>query len=160
MEAPMRRFAMTAAAVAAFVLLGSSARADITVCNQFRAPVKVALAYEDQGTFTAAGWWRVEPDACEPVDFAFQGAKLYYAADSDKYKDGRFTKQDHWGNKVKLYVKRGQFTIENADRPRGGAKAEMFSSTDIPQPGAGQTSPSIKLTFTSGSTIITTGRGK
>jgi len=43
---------------------------------------------------------------------------LYCAADSDDYKKGGATKDDHWGNKVKLFVAEKKFDFDNADAPR------------------------------------------
>jgi uncharacterized membrane protein len=150
----MRHLATVPWTIGAFLVLGSAAWADITVCNDFRAPIHVAFAYQNQGNFTAAGWWSVEPNACEAVDFAFQGSTLYYAADSDEYKDGRFTKRDHWGNKVKLFVNKKNFNSDNAGDSRHGAKAEMFSLAEIAQVVPGKP-PKITFHFTPGNTSIT-----
>lgn len=151
----MRHLTRIAASVAAVVFMGSAARAEITVCNDFQAPIHVAFAYENEGRYTAAGWWSVEPQACQPVDFAFQGAALYYAADSDNYKEGRLTKHDHWGNKVKLYVTKKDFKFDDAGQRRRGASAEMFSSAALTQPPQGK-SLSITCHFKSGGTTIVT----
>src|SRR5262245_3668582 len=64
----------------------STARADVTICNDFRAPINVAIAYEDGGTMTSEGWWRVEPKACREVPF--DGLDFYYSVESDTYRDG------------------------------------------------------------------------
>ena len=74
---------------------------------------------------------------------------LVYAADSDSYKSGRDTKHDHWGNKVKLYVGRNKFDFTGAEKPRRGAKAEMFSSAS-----SQLQDPAITLHFKSGGTSI------
>ncbi len=70
------------------------------------------------------------------------------------YKDGRLTKWDHWGNKVKLYVNKKNFNSDNAGDSRHGAKAEMFSLTEISQPVPGKP-PKITFHFTPGNTSIT-----
>lgn len=140
-------------AASSLLFLGSHARAEMAVCNDFRAPIRVALAYESQGGFTAAGWWSVKPGACEPIDFAFQGGKLYYTAGSDQYREGRFTKRDHWGNKIKLFVSPEKFRFENAERSRRGAKAETFSYVEISPAPEGKRQ-SITFHFRSGGTSI------
>ena len=71
----MRRLATATSIIAAFLLVGSAARADIMVCNDFHAPIHVAFASQDKGHFNAAGWWTVAPKACHAVDFAFRGGR-------------------------------------------------------------------------------------
>jgi uncharacterized membrane protein len=155
----MNRVATIPASVGAFLLLGSIAQADIVVCNDFHAPIHVALAYGDQDSFTAAGWWSAEPNGCQAVDFNFKGTTLYYAANSDPYKEGRSTKHDHWGNKLKLFVSNQKFNSDHADRSRRGTRVEMFSSADISQSASGKV-PKITLRFHSGGTTINVASGK
>jgi uncharacterized membrane protein len=149
----MRPTTICGIVASAYLSLSAPARADITICNEFTAPIHVALAYENQGSFTAAGWWEVGPNACEPADFAFEGSKLYYAADSDDYRSGRFTKHDHWGNKTKLFVSKKKFNSENVERSRSGARAEMFSFVEVSQP-TPEKPPKITFHFRSGGTTI------
>jgi hypothetical protein len=82
---------ITALVIVALFGLSSAALADISVCNDFRARIRVALASENGGAFPAAGWWAVDPKACRDVAFPFQGAVLYYTADSDPYREGNKT---------------------------------------------------------------------
>jgi uncharacterized membrane protein len=71
---------LAATAIAAFLVLGSAAKADIVVCNDIQAPIHVAFAYQARDGFTAAGWWNVEADECRPVDFMLEGATHNYSA--------------------------------------------------------------------------------
>ena len=149
----MRCLASAAAAIAAVLFLGSTARADISVCNDFVAPIHVAFAYQVQGNFTAAGWWSVDPNKCADADFSFQGATLYYAADFGLYKTGRRTAHDHWGNKTKLFVTSKKFTFDNAGQRRRGARSEMFSQIELTT--QQQANPvTITFHFVQGSTTI------
>jgi uncharacterized membrane protein len=149
----MRCLASAAATIAGVLVLSSPARADISVCNDFVAPIHVAFAYQVQGKFTAEGWWSVAPNKCTATDFSFQGSTLYYAADSDSYKSGRGTSHDHWGNKTKLFVTRKKFTSDNASQHRRGTRSEMFSQIELtPQQHAKPVT--ITLHFTQGSTTI------
>jgi len=130
-----------------------TALADILVCNDFRARVRVALAYEGSNGFHAAGWSAVEPNSCRAVDFPFRGSVLYYAADSDSYREGDKTVHDHWGNKKKLYVREKDFDLENAGQSRPGTKPAMFSLATVSE--QLQSKPIlITVRFTSGSTSI------
>jgi len=142
-----------ATAIAAFLILGSVAKADVVVCNDIDAPIHVAFAYQAQDGFTASGWWNVEANECRPVDFLFDGSTLYYSADSDRYRDGRMISRDHWGNKRELFVTRAKFDFDNADRSRRGTRPEMFSLYDIPQGYLGKPA-TITFHFVHGSTTI------
>jgi uncharacterized membrane protein len=147
-----------AAAIATFLMLGSAAKADIVVCNDIDAQIHVAFAYQARDGFAAAGWWNVEANECRPVDFLFDGATLYYSANSDRYRDGRAINRDHWGNKEELFVTRAKFDFDNAERSRRGTRPEMFSLYDIPQAYLGK-STTITFHFVHGSTTINI-RGK
>jgi len=128
------QLAKIASAIAALLLFGSAARADIRICNEFPATIHVALAGADNGSYAAAGWWTVSENACQDVvGFTVQGDTIYYSADSDDYKSGRDTKRDHWGNKLQLFVSEKKFDFTDADKPRRGAKAQMFSSATMSQ---------------------------
>jgi uncharacterized membrane protein len=158
-HAAMRRLVTATTTIAIFLVLGSVAEADITVCNDIRAPIHVAFANQAEDGFSASGWWNVEPNDCKPVDFPFEGAVLYYSADSDEYRDGRATSRDHWGNKVRLFVTRTRFDFDNAERSRRGTRAEMFSSYEVPPSYLGKPA-AITLHFTHGSTTINVKAGK
>ncbi len=124
----MRHFATIAAAIAALLGLGSAARANISVCNEYSATIHVALANQVSGSYTATGWWTVPKSACQDVDFTLQSPTFFYVAVSDD--------NEHWGNKVQLYVSTkmtGKFNYTNADKRRSGAKAEMFGSATMGQ---------------------------
>src|SRR6516165_8549374 len=142
------------ATIAVFVFVESGAKADISVCDDFRARIQVAFAYQSQRNVPASGWWSVEPNACQTVDFSFQGATLYYAADSDDYKDGTATSRDHWGNKIKLFVGDMKFDFDDAQTPRSGTTTKMFSLYEIPQQFLGKPT-TITFHFVSGKTNIT-----
>jgi uncharacterized membrane protein len=152
-ENDMRQTGPIIGSFVALTLTAAGARAEMSVCNDFQAPIRLALAYEDQGRFVASGWWRAAPGACARVDFAYSGATLYYTADSDSYRDGRFTKRDHWGNKLKLYVETKDFRTVDAAAKRRGAQPAMFSSTSFNAPPPGKTA-NITFRFKSGGTTI------
>ncbi len=149
----MRRLATIASAIAASMLVGSAAQADIKVCNEFLTTIHVAFANRDTDSYTAAGWWSIPKDGCQDVDFTLRGDTLYYAADSDDYKSGRDTKRDHWGNKVQLFVGGNKFNFTNAEKSRRGARAEMFSAATMtlqPSPDA----VAITVHFKQGGTSV------
>lgn len=146
-------------AIAVLLFVKSEARADISVCNDFRARIHVAFAYQNQRNVPASGWWTVEPNVCEKVDFSFQGAALYYAADSDNYTQGTATSHDHWGNKIKLFVGDTKFDFDDAQSPRRDATTEMFSLYEIPQQYRGKPAKII-FHFLGGKTNITITTGK
>jgi uncharacterized membrane protein len=149
----MRHLATAMSTIVTFLSLSSAAFADITVCNESPATIHVAFANQDAGSYTAAGWWTVAPDACQDVQFTLQGDTLYYTADSDSYKSGRYTKRDHWGNKLKLFVGRKTFSFSDADKRHPGTKAEMFSSATKSQQPPGK-DVAISVHFKPGGTTV------
>ncbi len=143
----------TVSVAAALLLLGTAARADVKVCNEFVTTVHVAFASHDDAGYRTEGWWTVPKDTCQDIDFTFSGNTLYYTAHSDEYRSGRFTKRDHWGNKLQLFVGSKKFSFTNADQRRRGAKADMFSSAS----GSSQLSPEavvVTVHFKSGGTTV------
>lgn len=150
----MRRFACVASAIAALSLLDAAPGSEIAICNDFKARIYVALAFENQGNFTAAGWWTVDPNKCEPAGFSFPGGSLYYTADSDRYPASNGgTSQDHWGNEAKLFISSKQFSSDHAEQSRGGTEGEMFSSVKLTE--QQQSSPmKIIFHFSPGNTMI------
>jgi tetratricopeptide (TPR) repeat protein len=144
----------TGSAAASVPAPAPASGSDISVCNGFSVRIYVALAFPTtQGNFTAAGWWSVDPNQCTAPDFAFQGATLYYAADSDNFSQGGKTVQEHWGGTTNLYVSSLKFNYTNAQTDRSGAHGEMFSSVQLkPQL---QTVPvTITFRFVPGNTDI------
>lgn len=113
-------------------VLSSAALAGISVCNNFRLPVRVALAYQDDSGFHAAGWWSVDPSACNEIDFQFQGSTIYYTANSNSYREGGKTVHDHWGNKKELFIPSKDFYFDRVDRARRGTKPAMFGAFRSP----------------------------
>jgi len=144
---------LAATAIAAFLVLGSAAKADIVVCNDIEAPIHVAFAYQARDGITAAGWWNVDANECRPVDFLFEGTTLYYSANSDGYRDGRMMSRDHWGNKEELFVTKAKFDFDNAERSRRYTRPQMFSPYEVPQGFVGKPA-TITLHFVHGSTTI------
>jgi tetratricopeptide (TPR) repeat protein len=129
----MNRLVGVASALAALLLLDAAPGSEISICNDFKARIYVALAFEDQGNFTGAGWWTVEPNKCEPAVFPFPGGSLYYAADSDQYPAANVgTSQDHWGNKTNLFITTKRFNFDHAERNRPDTSGELFSSVSVP----------------------------
>ena len=114
----------------------------------------MALAAENGSAFQAAGWWAVDPNACRDIDFPFQGAALYYTADSDPYREGNKTLQDHWGNKKELYVGTKDFKFDRAEQRQPGSKPSKFSSATVSDKLQGKPI-SIVIRFTSGNTTVT-----
>jgi hypothetical protein len=126
--------------IAALLLLGSAARATVTVCNEDSATIHVAFANEVNFSYTTTGWWAVPLDSCQDVDFTLQGDTLYFTADSDVYTNNGRTVTNHWGtSQLSLFVSShhtGKFNYTNAQKSRGGAKSEQFqpdSAGDHPE---------------------------
>jgi uncharacterized membrane protein len=124
----MRSVAATAVALA-MLPLASPALADVTVCNDFRAAISVALAYEEGGSFASQGWWKVAPGACS--DLPFKGFDFFYAGESDWYREGGGRKRDIWGKGRNFYVGKGTFKFDNAEQSRRGARSIAFTKITV-----------------------------
>ena len=148
----MRRLAAFAS-VAVFLFVASEAKAEITVCNDFRARIHVAFAYQNQRNIPASGWWVIEPSVCQKIDYTFQGATLYYTAQSDSYQDGAATSHDNWGNQINLFVTDTKFDVDDAQSPRTGATTKRFSLYEIPPQHLGKPAQ-IEFRFRKGNTDI------
>jgi uncharacterized membrane protein len=150
----MRRLFPIASAIAALLLLDAAPGSEISICNDFKARIYVALAFKNQGDFSAAGWWSVDPNKCAPAVFSFSGSSLYYTADSDRYPaNNGGTSQDHWGNETKLFISSKQFSSDHVEQSRDGTEGEMFSSVGLTE--QQQSSPvTITLHFSPGNTMI------
>jgi Protein of unknown function (DUF1036) len=135
--------------------LASVAHAEITLCNDFRAPVYVALAAEEGPAVHAAGWWSVDPQACKTVDFPFQGTTLYYTADSGSYRAGGVTNKDHWGNRRSFFVPKRAFDLDDAQYRRHGTRLSMFSEATVAEQLRAKP-VAITLRFSAGNTTVNT----
>jgi hypothetical protein len=91
----------------------------------------VAFAFQNEGHFTAAGWWDIDSNKCAPAEFSFPGATLYYAADSDNFKEGSDSVREHWGNEASLYVSSQKFNFDSAEQKHGENPSEKFSSIEL-----------------------------
>ena len=141
------------ATVVPLALACNAARAEIIVCNEFRAPIFVALAAEDGRAINAAGWWSVNPNECKPADFPFQGTSLYYTADSASYPAGGATSKDHWGNKRPLFIPSQPFKVRDAQFQRAGARLMMFGEAVVAEQFRGKP-VSITVRFSPGNTTV------
>jgi len=142
----MRRlFASVSSVIVGLLFISAVPGSDIFICSDFAARIYVALAFQDQGSFTAAGWWTVDPNKCVPADFPFKGALLYYTGDSDQYtQSSGTTSQEHWGNKTNLFVSSKKFNFDHAEQSRSDTAGELFSWVQLTE--QQQTTP-VTITF-------------
>jgi uncharacterized membrane protein len=152
----MLRLASPACAIAALLLFGAPAAAQVKICNEFVATIHVAFARQDHNGYTAVGWWNVPKGVCQTTTYTLQGGDtLHYAADSDGYRSAGGTRRDHWGNAVKLFVGSKDFNYTNAEKSRSGAKAEMFGTFTAPAKPAIEPPPvAATLHFKPGGTSV------
>jgi uncharacterized membrane protein len=125
----MRHLATAASVIAALSVIGSPARATVTVCNEAPAMIHVAFASQVNGSYTTTGWWSVPLNVCQDVDFTLLGGTLYFTADSDTWVDNGRKVTTHWGSDMQLYVssnRSSKFNYTKAEKSRPGAKAETF----------------------------------
>jgi uncharacterized membrane protein len=76
-----------------FMLVGTAAQAQLTLCNRVDRPIEVAYAEENKGTLQVVGWKRIAPNACVQItrnrdyDYAYwahaPGADMEWEGDAD-----------------------------------------------------------------------------
>jgi hypothetical protein len=157
----MGRIPTLTVCIAALLALGSAAQAaaTVTVCNEDSAMIHVALANQLNGSYTTAGWWAIPLNACQDINFTLRSQTIYFTADSDGYVDNGKTVVRHWGAGVRLFVGADtgrQFSYANADKSRGGAKAEAFQADSMADPLAQLIGLKIHITKTGSSVEFTT----
>ena len=147
----MRRVLFFAAAMI-FVASGANA-AEVTtlsirLCNHYHQVADFALAYQENGSWTSMGWWRVPTGGCSTTPAVVPADSVYVSYVFPAIQTGlvhtthRFavnTNVDH------------SFRIQKADQPHPGTA--MFSFISSPTYVGGST---FHLTFTmldNGSTI-------
>jgi uncharacterized membrane protein len=62
-----------------FMLIGTAAQAQLTLCNRADRPIEVAWTEENKGVLQVTGWKRIAPDACARITTNRQHAYAYYA---------------------------------------------------------------------------------
>jgi uncharacterized membrane protein len=118
-------FRALAAAAGALILLGlagSSARADLKLCNNTASRVGVAIGYKNKDGWASEGWWTAEPQKCLTLLKGALIARYYYVYAVDYDKGGS------WGGKAMMCIREKIFTIRGIESctERGYQKAGFF----------------------------------
>jgi uncharacterized membrane protein len=62
-----------------FMLIGTAAQAQLTLCNRVAKPIDVAWTEENKGILQVTGWKRIAPNACVRIATNRKHAYAYYA---------------------------------------------------------------------------------
>lgn len=150
------RLAVSPLALAAVLAAAAPARADVVVCNDLQAALHVAIAYQDAGSVTSHGWWRVEGRQCRELPFS--PLDFFYAAESEQYWEGGKIVQHTWGRGRRLFVGSGkwhQFKLARAEQARQGAREIGFTSFAVGE--AHRAKPHVvTIRFRPGTTTVET----
>src|ERR1700719_1956734 len=111
---------------AVFVVLvasGSQAVAKIQICNKFKHPIHLALAYQQNGGWVSDGWSTVDAGQCQ-VDIKHADlTSFYYYGETDTFGGSTWS----WGRDKEFSVMNGNFTLQNADQQAKNARVVKFS---------------------------------
>ena len=72
------RRALPCVIVLAGLAAAAPARADFSVCNKTSHTALVAIGYQRDGTWSSAGWWRVNPQACTLILRGVLKSRYFY----------------------------------------------------------------------------------
>ncbi|TNE57381.1 MAG: DUF1036 domain-containing protein [Alphaproteobacteria bacterium] len=119
----------------ATLLLGlnvSTARADLTACNQTGEEIAIALGVQTPSQATSYGWWVLAPQTCQSLlNLGEASTKVYAYAEHHVVAGG-------WSGEETFCVATGQFEISGRDKcfargykPVGFFEIDMKSSQDM-----------------------------
>jgi uncharacterized membrane protein len=111
---------------------GTSAKADLKLCNLTDSKVGVAIAYKDAKGWASEGWWTAEPNSGDPklgdkqkcltLQKGALHARYYYVYAVDMVKGGS------WDGPAQICINAKEFTIRGIDKcvERGYQKKGFF----------------------------------
>lgn len=118
--------------------LGSSARAELRLCNQTDSRVGVAVGYYKANNWVTEGWWNVPPSACETLVPGPLDSRFYYYVHAVDYDRG-----GSWAGGEYMCTDDREFEIDGVeDCIARGYMRTGFSKVDI----GNQTTWIIQLT--------------
>ena len=111
-------------------LSASAAQAGVDFCNEFKHPIFVAVAYDDNGDWVANGWKKIATGECLTDPFTLSVKKFYYRAETDWIRNGSSKTQWTWGKGGGPFsVVNGSFTFHHADARRKGGRLVDFTGS-------------------------------
>lgn len=87
------------------IVLPTTARADLRICNQTQNTVSIALGYRASSGWQSEGWWVAAPEACATVYQGALNARYYYIHAVDDIAGGA------WDGSVFMCTQDSSFTI-------------------------------------------------
>ncbi len=147
MKKPIGRIALLIGVLFCAVSVSStSAKADLTLCNETSSRVGVAIGYKDQQGWVSEGWWNVASQTCEVLLKGSLVARYYYIHALDYDRGGE------WSGKAFMCTDDKAFTIRGVDDCQSrGYKRSGFFEVDTTE----QNDWTVKLTDPGDSTTAT-----
>jgi uncharacterized membrane protein len=110
------------------VLPSVTARAELTICNEYDQKVFVAAGSQQSNTVRTMGWWEVAPGQCRIINAGKVMIPTYVHVETEKMpaRAGSFM-QYMWGEGRKLVVGTTKFQRENAHQPQPGDLLAEFA---------------------------------
>ena len=105
---PLRMFLILSLALVSWPL-ATPARADLTVCNDTKALVGVAVGYRSQAGWVSEGWWRIPASACASVFEGDLKARFFYLHAEDE------EAKERWRGPVFMCTSVKEFRIEGLE---------------------------------------------
>lgn len=115
------------------LLLAGAARADLTICNQAAAPVRIAVGSLEDGLYVSRGWTQIDPGGCAAPLYNDIAGVVYYRIDAPEFV----------GDGYGFCTGAEDFYIEgDADCAARGYQLSDFKALEVP---AGQTRLVVNL---------------
>jgi uncharacterized membrane protein len=109
----------------AALLLATSARADLKLCNTTASRIGVAIGYQDPSGWTTEGWWNIASQTCETLYKGTLSSRFWYIHAIDYDRGGE------WAGKSLMCTTDKTFTIRGVqDCTRRGYKGTGFFEVD------------------------------
>jgi uncharacterized membrane protein len=115
-----------AAALAAALLFGAPARADLKLCNTTSSRIGIAIGYRDTTGWTTEGWWTLPAHTCETLYKGSLSSRYWYVHAVDYDRGGEWAGQSFMCTTSKAFTIRGV-----KDCAKRGYKRTGFFEVDV-----------------------------
>lgn len=89
------------------IILGSTAHADLTLCNTTSSRVGIAIGYKDAKGWATEGWWNIASNTCETLLKGNLIARFYYIHAIDYDRGGEWAGKSFMCTAAKAFTIRG-----------------------------------------------------
>ena len=93
--------------MAAVLLAGGAAHADLRVCNATANRAGIAIGYQDGNSWVTEGWFNLKPNACETILKGKLNSRYYYLFGQDYDRGGEWSGNNYMCTRDQEFSIRG-----------------------------------------------------